>query len=263
VLRRQRNQLRSLLSEYYPAVLPLLSADDIRDALAVLSVAPNPFLGRQLSLSKLRSTLSRHGRERNLEAKAAQIQSLLRGPQLELLQPKLVAAYSDEVASLVRRLIQARAEVAGLEKQLSETFREHPDAEIHLSFPGLADILGARVLGESGDDPTRYANARARQNYAGNPPVTRASGKKKQVSRRLVRNRRLADASFRWAESALTASPGARRYYDQLKARHNPHNTAIRKLANKLVGMLHACLRRRQLYHESRAWPPPVIRDAA
>ena len=263
LLIRQRNQLRSLLSEYYPALLPLLSADDIRDALAVLAVAPNPFLGRQLSLSKLRSTLGRHGRQRNLEAKAAEIQALLRAPQLELPQPRVVAAYSDEVASLVRRLLQARAEVAELEKQLAAAFRGHPDAEIYLSLPGLAYVLGARVMGESGDDPTRYANARARRNYAGNAPITRASGKKKQVTRRVVRNRRLADATFRWAESALTASPGARRFYDQLKARGNPHNTAIRKVANRLVGFLHACLQKHELYDETRAWPTAVIRDAA
>jgi transposase len=263
LLIRQRNQLRSLLNEYYPAILPLLSADDIRDCLAVLAVAPNPALGRQLSLSKLQSTLRRHGRQRNLETTAAEIQALLRAPQLELLLPKLVSAYSDEVASLVRRLLQAKAEVAELEKQLAAVFREHPDAEIHLSFPGLANVLGARVLGESGDDPTRYPNAKARCNYAGNTPITRASGRRKEVTRRVVRNRRLADATFRWAESALNTSPGARRFYDQLRARGNSHNTAIRKVANKLVGILHVCLQHRQLYDETRAWSPAVIRDAA
>ena len=52
------------------------------------------------------------------------------------------------------------------------------------------------------------------------------------VSRRLARNRLLADASFRWANSALSASPGARRYYDQLRARSKTHNQASRALAN-------------------------------
>jgi transposase len=263
VMARQRNQLRSLLNEYYPAVLPLFSADDIRDGLAVLAEAPNPTLGRQLSLSKLRSTLAKHGRQRNLEAKAAEIQALLRAPQLELLSLKVVSAYSDEVASLVRRLLQLRAEVAELEKQLTAAFREHPDAEIYLSFPGLANILGARVLGESGDDPTRYRNAKARCNYAGNAPVTRASGKRKEVSRRVARNRRLADATFLWAQSATSASPGARRFYDQLKGRRNPHNTALRKVANRLVAILHRCLQRGELYDEARAWRPAVVPEAA
>ena len=59
-------------------------------------------------------------------------------------------------------------------------FGQHPDAEIYLSQPGL----GARVLGEFGDDPHRYASAKARRNYAGISPITRASGKKKIVAAR-------------------------------------------------------------------------------
>ena len=58
----------------------------------------------------------------------------------------------------------------------------------------LGPVLGARVLAEFGDDPTRYDGARARKNYAGTSPITRASGKKKVVLARYVRNNRLADA---------------------------------------------------------------------
>ena len=49
--------------------------------------------------------------------------------------------------------------------------------------PGSVTILGARVLGEFGDDPDRYDGARARKNYAGSSPITRASGKKTTVHR--------------------------------------------------------------------------------
>ncbi|HEX5301760.1 MAG TPA: hypothetical protein VFW50_32700 [Streptosporangiaceae bacterium] len=38
----------------------------------------------------------------------------------------------------------------------------HLDAAIYLSQPGVADVLGARQLGEFGDEPHRYASARAR-----------------------------------------------------------------------------------------------------
>ena len=78
--------------------------------------------------------------------------------------------------------------------------------------------LGARVLGEFGDDPNRYANAKCRKNYAGTSPITRASGKHHVVLARYARNKRLADACYQWAFSAITASPGARHYYDQRRA---------------------------------------------
>ncbi len=253
---RLRNQLRSALLNFFPGALPLLGEDqDLRDALAVLSLAPTPEGGRRLSLNKLAATLRRHGRQRNLEAKASQIQAWLRAPQMELGLPKVVSAYADEVSYLVRTLLQVRSEIAQLEQQLASDFREHPDAEIYLSLPGLADVLGARVLGESGDDPARFANARARKNYFGNSPITKASGKHRAVSRRIARNRFLADAAWLWATSALSASPGARRYYDQLVASNHSHNEAVRALANRFAGILDSCLRHHRLYIEEVAWP--------
>ncbi len=260
---RLRNQLRSGLLEFYPAVVPLLAADDIRDALAVLSVAPTPAQGRRLSRSQLEATLRRQGRQRNVASRAQEIQALLRAPQLDLRQPRLIAAHGAEVASLTRILIQVRQELAQLEADLAAAFRVHPDAQILLSFTGLADVLGARVLGESGDDPARYADASARRNYSGNAPVTRASGKWREVTRRLARNRRLATAAFCWAESAVRHSPGARRCYQRLRSRGQTHNEATRVIANKLVGLLHACLRDRTRYEEQRAWSMALTQSAA
>lgn len=253
---RLRNQLRSALAKYFAAALPLLGdePEDLRDALAVLSLATTPDQARRLTLNQLRLSLARQGRQRNIEAKALQIQALLRTPHLELNQARVVLAYSDEVGYLVRSLIQIRAEIRELEQQLNQDFEEHPDAEIICSLPGLGLTLGARVLAESGDDPTRFANARARKNYAGNAPITKSSGKHRSVSRRLARNRWLADASFLWANCAINASPGARRYYDCLRARGKGHNEASRSLANRLIGILHGCLRQRCLYDPSLAW---------
>ena len=85
-------------------------------------------------------------------------------------------------------------------------------------------ILGARVLGEFGDDPNRYANAKSRKNYAGTSPITRASGTDRVVLARYARNKRLADASYLWAFAALTASPGARTFYDQRRAAGDTHH---------------------------------------
>jgi transposase len=260
---RLRNQLRSALQQFYPGALPLLGEDEnLRDALAVLVMAPNPVQGRRLSLSKLESALKHHGRQRNLTAKATQIQGWLRAPQLELGSPKLLSAHSDEVAALVRTLLQVRIELAQLEAQLAADFKEHPDAEIFLSLPGLAVVLGARVLGESGDDPARYRNAKTRKNYAGNSPITKSSGKRRVVGRRIARNRLLADAVVIWAAGACNVSPGARRYYDQLRARGKTHYEALRALGNRLVGLLHGCLRTRAHYSETTAWPAALDQAA-
>jgi transposase len=118
------------------------------------------------------------------------------------------------------------------------------------------------VLAEFGDDRTRFADAKARKNYAGTSPITRASGKKKVVLARYARNTRLGDAAQQWAFGALKGSPGARAYYDALRARKIGHQAALRQLANRLVGILHGCLKTRTLYDESIAWAPHLTAAA-
>ena len=115
-------------------------------------------------------------------------------------------------------------------------------------------ILGARVLAEFGDDPNRYADAKSRKDYAGTSPITRASGKHHVVLARYARNKRLADACYQWAFASLTSSPGARFFYDQRRTGGDTHHRALRALANRLVGILHGCLRHQTLYDEHTAW---------
>ena len=146
-------------------------------------------------------------------------------------------------------------QITVLQGQVEAYFGQHPAAEIYRSQPGLGEILGARVLGEFGDDPHRYTDARARKNYAGTSPITRASGRKKTVLARYARNRRLADAVHQQAFCALSTSPGARAYYDTLRARGTSHHGALRQLGNRLVGILHGCLKTGRPYDEHTAWP--------
>ena len=224
-----------------------------RDALAVLGDRADPDAGTQLSRSKIAAALRRGGRQRRVEERAVEIQTALRAEQLEA--PPLVAdAMGATVAALVAVIAELTTQIARLETELADRFEQHPDAKIIRSLPGLGMILGARVLAEFGDDPNRYADAKSRKNYAGTSPITRASGKHRVVLARYARNRRLADACYLWAFAALTASPGARAFYDQRRAAGDTHNRALRALANRLVGILHGCLRHHTLYDEHTAW---------
>jgi transposase len=98
------------------------------------------------------------------------------------------------VTSQVRLITALNGEIAQLGEVVAGYFGRHRDAEIYTSQPGLGVILAARVLAEFGDDRTRFADAKARKNYAGTSPVTRSSGKKKVVLARYARNARLGDA---------------------------------------------------------------------
>ncbi len=251
---RQVNALRSALREYYPAALAAFGTDlSSADALAILQVAPTPELGRGLSRSKIISALRRGGRSRNFERRAEEIQAALRAEYLEA-PAALTEAYGTVALSALRLIAGFNAEIAALEGALSEHFEQHPDAKIVRSLPGLGTVLGARVLGEFGDDRTRFSSPKSRKNYAGTSPVTRSSGRSLVVVARFARNRRLAAACDRWAFCSLTQSPGARAYYDQLRGRGKNHGQALRQLGNRWVGILHGCLEYGQLYDEEVAW---------
>jgi transposase len=250
---RHTNSLRSALREYYPAALEAFDDLHDRDAVAVLGRAPTPAQAAHLSLSKIRSALKQAGRQRNLDTRALQIQEMLRSEQLAA-PAAVTAAFGATTRAAVSIIAELNRQIADLEAELATHFETHPDADIYLSLPGLGVILGARVLGEFGDDPDRYTTAKSRKNYAGTSPLTIASGKKRAVLARHVRNRRLYDAIDQWALCALTNSPGAHAFYDQHRAAGDLHHQALRALGNRLVGILHGCLRHHTAYSETTAW---------
>jgi transposase len=250
---RHTNRLRNDLREYFPAALEAFDSLADRDAVAVLGKAPHPDQARQLSIAQIRSALKRGGRQRNLDTRATQIQTALRSPQLEA-PPAVTTAFAATTKALVAVISGLNDAIGELETELASSFNQHPDADIYLSLPGLGVTLGARVLAEFGDDPERYDTAKSRRNYAGTSPRTIASGTKRAVLARHVRNRRLYDAIDQWAVCAITTRPGCRQFYDQRRTAGNLHHQALRALGNRLVGYLHGCLRTRQPYNEHTAW---------
>jgi transposase len=249
---RHTQRLRHALRDYFPAALVAFADLDAADTLELLAKAPTPAQAARLTSAQISAALKR-ARRRNVAEKAAVIQTALRAEHLG--QPEVVAdAYAASVQALIAVLIVLNTQVTTLQGQVEAHFGQHPAAEIITSQPGLGPILGARVLAEFGDDPHRYTCAKARKNYAGTSPITRASGKKKAVLARFVHNDRLIDALMTQAFAALKASPGARAYYDRHRARGASHNAALRQLANRLVGILHGCLKTGTLYDETTAW---------
>src|SRR5690348_17050872 len=238
---RAVQRLRHQLREYFPAALEAFEDLDAPDTLELLGKAPDPARAAKLTRAQISAALKR-ARRRDIPGKATAILAALRSAQLGQ-PPAVTAAYAVTVRSLVAVITVLNEQVKTLQRQVEADFGRHPDAEIYLSQPGLGPVLGARVLGEFGDDPHRYASGKARKNYAGTSPLTRASGKKKMVMARFIRNDRLIDALMAQALSALGSSPGARAFYDAQRADGAEHNAALRKLANRLVGLLHGCLK--------------------
>jgi transposase len=258
---RAVQRLRHALREYFPAALEAFEDLDAADTLELLGKAPDPAGAARLSINQISAALKR-ARRRDVAVKAAAVQAVLRAEYLG--QPAVVTtAYAVSVRALVALLSTLNEQVKVLQGQVEEHFGRHPDAEIILSQPGLGAVLGARVLAEFGDDHARYTCAKARKNYAATSPITRASGRKKTVAARFVHNDRLVDALMTQAFTSLRLSPGARAYYDRQRARGASYNAALRQLANRLVGILHGCLKTGTFYDEATAWSHHLNEAAA
>jgi transposase len=252
------NKLRSHLREYYPGFLAAFA--DARggilrpEARAILAAAPAPAGAVSLTLAQLRALLGKAGRSRGIGAEATRLREAFGLPQMRQL-PLVEDAMGKQTLALLRQLNAACTAADDLEQAVTESFNQHPAAGIITSFPGLGIITGARVLAETGDDRSRFQDAKGLKAYAGAAPVTRASGKHKSVTHRRIKNNRLSAAGYVWAFSALTASPGARAHYDRRKDAGDRHTAAERNLFARLLGCLHHCLATGQYYDENTAFP--------
>jgi transposase len=259
-------ELRAVLREFYPGFLAAFAdgATNLAgsDARAVLTIAPTPAAGTTLTPSRIVAALKRGGRQRRLDEVAAHVRQALREPQLRQ-QPLVEEAFGQQVIALLAILDAACSNVDRLGQAVAQAFQAHPDHAIIKSFPGLGDTTGARLLGEIGDDRTRFHDARALKAYAGSAPITRASGRSRSITRRRIKNNRLAATGFIWAFMAITNSAAARAHYDHRRAVGDHHAAALRHLFNRYLGQLHHCLTTSQTYNDEKAFPRPPLAAAA
>jgi transposase len=256
------NQLRSLLREYYPAALDAFATWTNGlcrpEARELLKAAPTSSRAARLTRTQLQAALKRAGRKRGIEAEADRVRDVFRAEWAH--QPPLVEdALGKQMLALLLQLEAACTAADQLAEAVEETFPQHPDAEILLSFPGLGIQLAARILAEIGDDQARFADARGLKAYAGSSPITRASGKKSSITRRWVKNDRLNHAGYLWAFASLRASAGADAHYRRRRERGDWHAAAQRNLFNRMIGQLYHCLQHRKLFDEHTAFPTELV----
>jgi hypothetical protein len=248
---RHIQRLRHKPREYFPAALAAFEDLAASNVLELLAKAPDPARARRPTRAQVSAALKR-ARRRGIADKTDQILAALRSAQLG--QPEAVTAtYAATARSLIAVSTTLNKQVKVLQRQMEAHFGRHPDAEIYRSSPAWVPSLapGARRIRRR---PHRYADGKARKNYAATSPITWLQARRRSPPARFIHNGRLIDALMAQAFDALNASPGARACYDELRAKGTEHNDALRRLANRLVGILHGCLKIPTLNDEATAW---------
>jgi len=263
---RQTNALRSTLCEFYPAALTAFDDLASPDAISVPRLAPTPARGRALSLPTIADALRRGGRQRNVQTRAEQLHAASRrftplhaalgAPQLAA-RPLVTDAFGHSVTALVAVIGELVHQIEQLEVELTKSFESHPDAEILRSLPGLGLVLSARVLAEFGDDPTATPILRPARTTPGprRLPAPQEPDESCSPASPATVGSPTPVTSGRSVPS--TPYPAPRALYDTRRANGATHHQALRALANRLVGLLHGCLRHQSTYDETIAWPQP------
>ncbi|MFZ0118873.1 MAG: transposase [Pseudonocardiaceae bacterium] len=120
-------------------------------------------------------TLLKQAGRRNDAGLAEKISTTLRAAALR--QPAPVEHALGVAALGLIKVITAMSEaIAALKAELATLFDQHAQAPIITSFPGLGPVLGARILGELGDDPHRFTDAQGVRSFAGTAAITARPG---------------------------------------------------------------------------------------
>jgi transposase len=258
-LRRLSNQLREQWHRFFPQLLTLCQSTDEPWVWDLFEVAPLPAQAARLSEKKIMKILVQH-RIRRIGVR--EVRAVLAAPPLQL-APGTAEAASEHAMLLLPRLRllrQQRAKIATRLRKLldelaspeavEEEAKEHRDAEVLLSLPGVGRIVAATMLSEASQAiaDRDYHGLRC---YAGTAPITRQSGKKTVVAMRHGCNERLRNVLYHWARVSIICDARSRSHYAQLRAKGHSHGRSLRGIADRWLRVLIAMLKHRTLYDPS------------
>lgn len=240
------NRLRALLGECFPALERELNLANSKATLILLTGYQSPAAIRRMGQSRLEAWLKR----RKVRGGAA----TLADRAVRAAHSQSVAVPGDAVAgrliaALARCILDIEGELADLDRQITEVFREHRYAEIIESMPGFGPLLGAELLAATGGGIGVFENANRLAEMSGLAPVPKDSGR---VSGNLHRPRRYDRRLMRvfYISSQLSAryDPSSDAYYRRKRAEGKRHTQAVIALARRRVDVLWAMLRDERKY---------------
>jgi transposase len=243
---RAINRLRATLLEYFPALERAFDYSK-KAPLILLGGYQTPEGIRRMGLTRLAGWL----RKRGCRNSAKMAEKALEAANA---QHTVLPAQSMGAALVVRLAEQIRAtdaEIAIVDAQITDLFRQHDSADVLLSMPGFGPVLAATFLANIGGNLDGFDSVDRLASVAGLAPVPRDSGR---ISGNLHRprrfNRRLLRTCYLAALSSLKNSPASRTYYDRKRSEGKSHKQALIALARRRINVLWAMLRDHAVYRE-------------
>jgi transposase len=235
------NRLRDLLTGIFPALERAFDYTT-RSALILVTGFQTPQAIRDAGEAGVAAYLREHGAwARNIPAMSAAVQAAAEAQTVRLPAETTTAVL---IEGLARQLLDLDRRIKDTDKLITSQFREHPQAEIIESLPGVGPILGAEFIVATGGNLAAFATPGRLASYAGLVPVPQDSGRVTGNLRRPKRyNRRLRRVFYMAALSSIKVSGPSRVFYDKKRGERLIHTQALLALARRLVDVLWALLR--------------------
>ena len=244
------NRLQALLKQYFPQALVLCGQDLWRPlATRFLLKWPSLQLVQKAKPATLKQFYYLNGSRsaKLLEQRLALVAKAV--PVTD--QTALIGSFVLRVQLICRQLQLVQQTLHQYEKQIAQTFTQHPDHAIFASFPGAGPVLGPRLLGSLGSQRERFEEAANLQRYTGVAPVTKQSGGKCHVHRRYLCPKFHRQSFHEYAKVSVLRSRWAAAYYLQQRTKGSHHHTAVRALAFKWQRIIWRCWQDHKPYQEN------------
>ncbi|MET7354769.1 IS110 family transposase [Streptomyces mirabilis] len=257
---RAINRLRAQMLEYFPALERAFDYSTSKAALILLTGYRTPAALRRIGRARLATWLKNHGvRTVNVAKSAADAAVTAAEAQFTVVPGEKTAATM--VHTLAREVMALDQEIAELEVLIEGRFREHPDAEVITSMPGVGDMLGAEFIAATGGDMSAFGSSDRLAGVAGLAPVPRDSGRVSGNLRRPSRySRRLLRMFYLSAQVAALHCPQSKTFYQRKRAEGKSHKQAVLALARRRLNVLWALIRDHRTFEA--VTPSPAVTAA-
>ena len=243
------NQLKQALHEYYPAALEAFD-DWLSPAVwDLVMVFPTPARLQQAGRRRWEKFLRGHRLWRS-ETAEKRLVVFARATALSGSAPT-AAAKSLLAVSLVRLLQTIEVQLESYRERIAAVFASHPDHDLFGSLPGAGPKLAPRLLGEIGDDRSRFVDAEGLQCMAGTAPVTFQSGKLRYQKARYACDDTLRATVHLWANLSRQKCAWADAYYQAHRKKGQSHACALRCLGQRWLKILWKMWQSHTVYDEA------------
>ena len=243
------NRLRELLTSIFPALEASFDYST-RSALTLVAGYCTPAGIRQAGPDALAAYLREHRAwAKGIDAMAA---TAVRAAEQQTIALPGEAATAMLVKKIARQLLDTDREIKDTDKLITSRFRDHPQARIIESLPGMGPILGAQFLVATDGRPLEaFASSGRLASYAGLVPVPKDSGRVTGNYHRPKRyHRPLRHVFYLMALSSLRTEGPSKAFYQRKRDENKLHTQALLALARRMVDVLWALLR------DNRTWSP-------